>query len=204
MSVTRMVEYAIVFGLLGYLSGSLPFAIWITKLVKGVDVRQAGSGHATTTNTIRQAGFGAGVVVFLLDLTKGFIPTWLALHFSLPIWIIALTSAMAVAGHCWPLFAGFRGGMGLATTGGGLLAVKPIGFLIALGILIFLTLVIHHSARAAVFTGILMAPVMWLLGLHDLVFWVAVSTGIVIAVRFLSDWNRKYRELWLDREKITQ
>lgn len=70
------------FCLLGYLSGSLPFALWITRLVKGVDVRQAGSGHATTTNTIRQAGFGAGALVFVLDTAKGFLPTWLALHFA--------------------------------------------------------------------------------------------------------------------------
>lgn len=204
MSSSTQLISAVIFSLFGYLSGSLSFSIWVTKLVKGVDVRQAGSGHATTTNTIRQAGFGPGLVVFLLDFSKGFIPTWIAIYFHQPVWIIALTSAMAVAGHCWPVFSGFRGGMGLATTGGGLMAVKPIGFIIALGILILLTLVLHHSARAAVFTGILMAPVIWFCGLRDLVFWVAVSTGIVIAFRFLSDWNRKYRELWLDREKISQ
>jgi len=204
MSFLVEVLLALGFALLGYLSGSIPFAIWVTRKVKGVDVRLAGSGHATTTNTIRQAGFGPGAIVFILDLTKGFLPTWLANHLSLPVWIISLTAAMAVAGHCWPLFSGFRGGMGLATTGGSFLAVKPIGFVIALGILISLTLLIHHSARAAVFTGLLMAPVMGLLGLRDLVFWVAVSTGAVIAIRFLSDWNRKYRELWLDREKSSQ
>jgi glycerol-3-phosphate acyltransferase PlsY len=47
-----------IFPLLGYLSGSLPFSVWVTRFAKGVDVRSAGSGHATTTNTIRQAGFG--------------------------------------------------------------------------------------------------------------------------------------------------
>jgi glycerol-3-phosphate acyltransferase PlsY len=193
--------YAVGFCILGYLSGSLPFAIWITHIFKGVDVRLAGSGHATTTNTIRQAGFGPGALVLILDISKGFLPTWLAFRFAPSSWIIPLTAALAVAGHCWPLFSGFRGGMGLATTGGGLLAVQPIGFVIALGILISLTLIIHHSARAAVFTGIMMAPVMWLFGLHGLVFWVALATGLVIAYRFLLDWNRKYRELWLDREK---
>ena len=70
----------LVFPLLGYLSGSLPFAIWITRLAKNVDVRDAGSGHATTTNTIRQAGFGWGALVLILDITKGFLPTYLALQ----------------------------------------------------------------------------------------------------------------------------
>lgn len=140
------------------------------------------------------------MIVFMLDISKGFLPTWLAMRSAPAAWIIPLTAALAVAGHCWPIFSGFRGGMGLATTGGSLLAVEPIGFIIALGVLISLTLIIHHSARAAVFTGIMMAPAMWLMGLHGLVFWVSVATGLVIAYRFLVDWNRKYRELWLDRE----
>ncbi len=59
----------------GYLSGSLPFALWITRLVKGVDVRDAGSGHASTTNTIRQAGWGPGILVLIFDIGKGYLPT---------------------------------------------------------------------------------------------------------------------------------
>ena len=77
-----MLLYLLGFGLLGYLSGSLPFSIWITRLVKGVDVRDSGSGHATTTNTLRQAGFGPGALVFILDVAKGFIPVWLAWHYG--------------------------------------------------------------------------------------------------------------------------
>ncbi len=193
---------SIFFPLLGYLLGSLPFSIWITRYVKGVDVRDAGSGHATTTNTIRQAGFGWGVLVFVLDVAKGFIPTWLAFHSSAPIYVTAITAACAVIGHCWPLFANFRGGMGLATAGGTFLAVNPLAFLICVALLIILVLVIHHSARASVFAGLLAAPALWLLNIRDTAFWVALGTGLVIAVRFLIDWNRKYRELWLDREKV--
>ena len=69
------------FPVIGYLFGSLPFSIWVTRRVKGVDVRDAGSGHATTTNTLRQAGFGWGALVLLLDIAKGFVPTYLALQF---------------------------------------------------------------------------------------------------------------------------
>jgi acyl phosphate:glycerol-3-phosphate acyltransferase len=185
----------------GYLAGSLPFSIWITRLAKGVDVRDAGSGHATTTNTIRQAGFGWGALVLLLDIAKGFLPTYLAVKFSGEVWVIAATAAMAVVGHCWPLFAQFRGGMGLATFGGAVLALNPLAFLICLATLILFVLVIRHSARATVFAAAAMAPILWLFNIRDVVFWVAVLGGIVIALRFLIDWNRKYRELWLDREK---
>ena len=188
------------FALLGYLSGSLPFSVWITRFIKGVDVRDSGSGHATTTNTIRQAGFGPGAAVLILDLAKGFIPTWLALKYAPTMWVVPLTAAFVVVGHCWPVFAQFRGGMGLASAGGCALAVSPLAFLISVAILIILTLIIHHSARASVFAGIAVAPVLWLIGQRGIEFWVAVAVGLVIAYRFLIDWNRQYRELWLDRK----
>ena len=192
-----------IFPIFGYLCGSIPFAVWVTHFAKGVDVRDAGSGHATTTNTIRQAGFGWGALVFVLDAAKGFIPTYLALQFgdTIPPYIIVLTATFAVVGHCWPVFAQFRGGMGLATTGGAFLAVNPMSFFICLGLLIFLVLVIRHSARASVLTGVLAAPAVWLFNIRDLAFWVALGAGLVIAIRFLIDWNRIYRELWLEREK---
>jgi acyl phosphate:glycerol-3-phosphate acyltransferase len=200
----QIILYAVGFSLLGYLSGSLPFAIWVTRLVKGVDVRDAGSGHATTTNTIRQAGFLPGALVFVLDLAKGFVPTWLALHYAPANWIAVLTAALTVIGHCWPLFAGFRGGMGLASANGSMMAAAPVAILITFAILGILTLILHHSARASVIAGILFAPLLWLVGLRGPVLWIGAAVGVVIAFRFLIDWDRKYREVWLDREKKSQ
>ena len=195
-------SYLVLFPVLGYLCGSLPFSIWITRLVKGVDVRDSGSGHATTTNTIRQAGFGWGALVFILDVSKGFAPTYIATNLNgSSYYLVALTAACAVAGHCWPVFARFRGGMGLATMGGSLLAVSPPATLVCLAILISLVLLIRHSARASVLTGLCAAPVLWLFHFRDAVFWMAVFGGLVIVVRFLIDWNRQYRELWLDRDQ---
>jgi acyl phosphate:glycerol-3-phosphate acyltransferase len=199
----QIILFAIGFGLLGYVCGSLPFAVWITRLVKGVDVREAGSGHATTTNTIRQAGFLWGALVFVLDVSKGFVPVWLALHYAPAAWIVPLTAALAVIGHCWPLFAGFRGGMGLATANGAMTAAFPFAILICYALLGLLTLILRHSARASVIAGILFAPLFLLIGLRGPVVWIAAAVGVVVAFRFLIDWNRKYRELWLDREKKT-
>src|SRR5262245_6910335 len=176
---------SILLPLLGYLSGSLPFSVWITRLVKGVDVRDAGSGHATTTNTIRQAGFGPGALVLILDVTKGFLPVWLALRYAPAAWIVPLTAGFAVIGHCWPVFAGFRGGMGLAAAGGGVLAANPLAFLAGAAILIVLVLTVRHGARASVFTGVALAPAFWLLGLRGIEFWIALAVGAVIAYRFL-------------------
>jgi acyl phosphate:glycerol-3-phosphate acyltransferase len=189
------------FPLVGYLSGSLPFSVWVTRLAKGVDVRNAGSGHATTTNTIRQAGFGWGALVAVLDLAKGFIPTFLAFNYSSETWVIVLTAAMGVVGHCWPVFAQFRGGMGLAPFAGALFVLNWFSVVIGLGLLLTLLLTLRHGARASVLTGILISPLFWLFHLRGLEFWIALACGVVIAFRFLIDWNRKYRELWLDREK---
>ena len=201
--------FAFGFSLFGYLSGSLPFSVWITRLIKGVDVRDTGSGHATTTNTIREAGFGPGALVFMLDLAKGFIPVWLAWHYgsgaqnhsAASFWITPITAACVVIGHCWPVFAQFRGGMGLACAGGGLLAVSPLAFLISAAILIAFVLLIRHPARASILTGVTTAPALWIFGQHGGEFWIAAAAGIVIAYRFLIDWNRRYHELWLDRKK---
>lgn len=206
MNLFTLIAFTAGFGVLGYLSGSLTPSIWITRLLKGVDVRDSGSGHATTTNTIRQAGFGPGAVVFLIDVAKGFLPTWLAFHFAPPgaAWVVPLVASLAVVGHCWPIFAGFRGGMGLAPAFGGLLAIQSFAALIALGLLVTLLLVIRHGARATVATGIILAPALWLAGMRGLVFWVSLCDGAIISLRFLIDWNRKYRELWLDREKPAQ
>ena len=187
--------------ILGYLLGSLPFALWITRLVKKVDIRDGGSGHVTTTNTIRQAGFAPGAAVLVLDITKGFIPTFLAIRAGLPAWSVALVAGLTVIGHCYPVFAGFRGGMGLAVTGGALLAAYPFSFVIALGFLIAMVLVIRHSARAALFTGLLAPVLFWLINFRGTELWVMSAAGIVLAIRFADDWKRQYNELWLDRKK---
>ena len=187
--------------ILGYLCGSLPFAYWVTRWLKGTDVRSIGSGHATATNTLRQAGWGAGVLVLWLDITKGFVPVYLAGRLGNSEWVTPVTAALTVLGHCWPLFAGFRGGMGLATSGGAILALSPLGFLIGVAILIVLVLLIHHSARASVVTGLLIPWVYWVAGMRDVLFQATLALGLVVAVRFLVDWNRRYRELWLDRER---
>ena len=138
-----------------YLCGSLPFAVWISRWRKGVDLREGGSGHMTTTNTIRQAGWVAGFMVFLLDTAKGFIPTYLALWLKLPEWAIGAVAVFAIVGHCWPIFARFRGGMGMAVTAGALLAVSPPAFLIAAGVLIFFVLVTRHAARGSIFAALI-------------------------------------------------
>jgi len=190
----------IFYWLLAYLLGSIPFGLWITRLVKKTDIRDGGSGHVTTTNTIRQAGFLAGAAVLILDIGKGYLALWLAQRAGLSTWSLAATAALLVIGHCYPIFANFRGGMGLAVTGGAMLATNIPAALIVLATLIFLVLVIKHSARGAFFASLLSPPLLWLLQFRGDALWVMTAASLVLALRFTIDWNRKYRELWLDRE----
>ena len=189
----------IFYWILAYFAGSLPFALWITRLVKNVDIRDSGSGHVGTTNTIRQAGFAPGIAVLLLDILKGFLPIYFADRAGLSTWSLAISAGLVVIGHCYPVFANFRGGMGLAVAGGATLAVSIPAFFICLALLIFLLLAIRHSARAALITGILSPFLLYALNYRGEVIWVVAATGFAVAIRFTIDWNREYRELWLDR-----
>jgi glycerol-3-phosphate acyltransferase PlsY len=200
----QQIGIALGFCLFGYLAGSLTFSIWITRLVLGVDVRDSGSGHATTTNTIRQAGWLAGIAVFVLDIAKGYLVVWLALKYAPYDWVVVVAAALAVVGHCWPVFSGFKGGMGLTPAGGGMLAINIPLSIMGIGVLIALTLLIKHSARAAFATAIVLSPLFYLAGGRGMIVYVAAASGLVLAIRFLSDWNRQYRELWLDREKAEE
>jgi glycerol-3-phosphate acyltransferase PlsY len=90
--------------------------------------------------------------------------------------------------------------MGLATATGSMLAIYPFGIPLGLLILLPLTLLLKHTARASLISSLLYAPLLYLFGADDMVVGVAAAMGIVLALRFTIDWNREYRELWLDRE----
>ena len=108
-----------------YLIGAIPFALLIGRL-KGIDLRQQGSGNLGATNVFRTLGAPYGVLVFLLDSSKGFIPTYMAMQaFQNPWWHVAI-GCMAVFGHAMSLFVRFKGGKGVATGLGMLLALSPL------------------------------------------------------------------------------
>ncbi|WP_461829067.1 glycerol-3-phosphate 1-O-acyltransferase PlsY [Aquifex sp.] len=111
--------------LLSYLLGSITFGEIVAR-IKGVNLREVGSGNVGATNVSRALGKKFGVLVFFLDMLKGFIPTALAVKlFGLNSLWVTLTGLGAVLGHMFPIFFRFRGGKGVATAFGVLLAVSP-------------------------------------------------------------------------------
>ena len=131
-----------------YLLGSIPSAVWIGKAVKGVDIREHGSKNAGAANTMRVLGVKTGIPVLLIDVAKGFAAVKLALlspAFEIEtnafVTFQLLLGAAAVVGHVFPVFAGFRGGKGVATIIGILLALHWQATLVAI-VVFFITLFI--------------------------------------------------------------
>lgn len=184
-----------------YALGSIPFGVLVGYGATRRDIRAGGSGHSGATNTYRQAGVWAAVLVALLDVGKGYAAGWLALRFGLSEWVVVLVGAAVTAGHCWPVFAGFRGGMGLGTVGGVLFAVYPLGVALGLALAAAGSLALRHTARGNILAGVWLGPVLWVFSQSPMIGLLSVALGGVVALRSLSDWNRVYHELWLDREK---
>jgi glycerol-3-phosphate acyltransferase PlsY len=117
---------------LGYLIGSIPVGLLVSRLFKGVDVRDYGSGKTGFTNSLRTIGFWPATLVLLGDVAKGAIPAIIGkVVFDFPL-STAVGGLAAVVGHIFPIFAGFRGGRGVVTSFGVLIVMVPlIGMILA-------------------------------------------------------------------------
>jgi glycerol-3-phosphate acyltransferase PlsY len=121
--------YGVIAVALSYLLGSVSFSIVIAKWVKGIDIRQHGSGNAGATNTLRVLGKGPGILVFVLDIAKGVAAVLIGRVLGENEWIPVLCGLAAIVGHNWPIWFRFKGGKGIATTVG---VVATLAFLPAL------------------------------------------------------------------------
>lgn len=121
-----------------YLIGSIPTALIVGKLVYGIDIRDHGSKNPGATNTLRVLGKGSAIIVVLVDIGKGVFAAYLPLYFNLDVEPLYF-GLLAVIGHCFPIFAGFRGGKAIATTAG-TLAVASFPLLLISYVTFFLVI----------------------------------------------------------------
>ncbi len=115
-----------------YLLGSIPAAYIVARLGKGIDIRKHGSGNVGASNVASSTSLWMSVPVFLFDIGKGYIAVWLAGQAGLAPYFQILVGIFAVIGHNWPVFLNFKGGRGIATSFGVVLAVSPL-----LGLIVF-------------------------------------------------------------------
>jgi glycerol-3-phosphate acyltransferase PlsY len=134
--VDLLLHIGVVLG--AYLTGTIPFGLLLTRVLVHKDVRQVGSGNIGATNVARAAGKKIGVLTLVLDAAKGAVPTWIAGALFGPSWWLGAAGLAAVLGHVFPVWLGFRGGKGVATALGVMLATLPgvavVGLMVYAGI----------------------------------------------------------------------
>jgi glycerol-3-phosphate acyltransferase PlsY len=147
--------------ILAYIIGSIPTAVWVSKSVFGIDIRDYGSGNAGATNSFRVLGTKWGSFVMLVDVTKGIIAT--SLYILIPFYLtneLARTNFMialgmaAVLGHILPIFANFRGGKGVATLLGMALAIQPLVALICLVVFLITLISTRFVSLSSMLAGV--------------------------------------------------
>lgn len=144
----------------GYLLGSIPTAVWIGQWFFGIDVRTRGSGNAGATNTIRVLGVKAGIPVIIVDVLKGYLAVALCSTLAVagglnevPHSLEILAAAAAVIGHTLPVFAGFRGGKGVATLLGAGIGLFPVASWLAVLVFVLFLLATRYVSLSSMIAG---------------------------------------------------
>jgi glycerol-3-phosphate acyltransferase PlsY len=164
--------------IVAYLIGSTPTALIISRRFFGIDIRDYGSGNMGATNTFRVLGSRYGTIVMSLDILKGI--TAVALYNFLPYYLhneVERTNFMiglglaAVVGHIFPIFAGFKGGKGVATLLGMIIAVQPVVAISCVGVFIFVLYLTRYVSLSSIL-GAIMLPisVLWIWNEHEVMY----------------------------------
>ncbi|MBI4397263.1 MAG: glycerol-3-phosphate 1-O-acyltransferase PlsY [Elusimicrobia bacterium] len=176
-----------------YLVGALPTAYIIAKWVKGVDIRRVGSGNPGATNVFRSIGKGPGLLTLFIDMLKGWLPVWLCMQYTAGSVAPLVVGLAAVAGHTWSPFLRFKGGKGVATSGGVFLALLPLATLISLGAFAAAFAVSKHVSVGSL-AGAVTLPIAAFvsdgLSLHVAL---AVVLGLLILVRHIPNIRRLFK-----------
>jgi len=153
--------YEIILFILAYLLGSIPTSVWVSNYFFDIDIRSYGSGNAGATNTFRVLGSKAGSFVFVVDMLKGFMAVDLA--YVIPKYQLdntALTNFQvilgicAVVGHIFPIWAEFKGGKGIATLFGMILAIQPLVAASLVGVFFFMLFVTRYVSLSSIVASI--------------------------------------------------
>lgn len=152
---------------LSYLVGSIPGSLWAGKLLYGIDLRQYGSGNAGATNAFRVLGWKAGAISTVVDLGKGLLAAGVVAFLRIdPIptlgfsaWetqtvVCLLAGVVAVIGHMFPVWAHFKGGKGMNTSAGVLLAITPITTLITIGVFAVVLIAFRYVSLASIIAAV--------------------------------------------------
>ena len=177
---------------IGYMLGSIPSAVWVGKFFHGIDIREHGSKNAGATNTFRVFGNKSGTIVLAMDILKGYaaasIPLLLShmyIGFKDEVLILQLTASFcAIMGHVFPVLAKFKGGKGVASTLGIIIAINPETAFICLGCFIVVFIVWKYVSLGAIVASVLFPFVSYFFMLEDARIMIIFSIMISLIVLF--------------------
>ena len=155
--------------LCSYLLGSIPFGYILMRVFQGVDVRSIGSGNIGATNVARSGGKGLAIATLALDAFKGWLPVFLILTLSgIPSssptqlhTIAAFSALLAVIGHMFPVWLGFKGGKGVATGLGVFLALAPMAVLVAVTLFLAIVALTHYVSLGSILAAAIIPALIW-------------------------------------------
>ncbi len=179
-----MLTYLIII-IIAYLLGNISTSYIVAKKLAGVDIRTQGSGNAGSTNVLRTLGKKAGAFTFVGDVLKGFIAVWIAkiiayvLHIDVTI-CAYLAVVAVVLGHNYPVFLGFKGGKGVATSLGSMLAMNPVTALTCLGFFIIIVALTKYVSLGSIL-GIGLSPILMIINHNLKGVWVTLFLTISVA-----------------------
>lgn len=155
-----MIEF-VLYGIIAYLLGSIPTAVWVGKVKYNIDIREHGSKNAGATNTFRVLGKKAGTTVLLIDIVKGVTAVLLPFLFGYAPWksdqlieLQLILGILAVIGHILPVFARFNGGKGVATSLGIIIGIHPLAASVCLGIFLIVFVISSYVSLGAIIAAI--------------------------------------------------
>jgi glycerol-3-phosphate acyltransferase PlsY len=175
--------------LLGYLTGSVPFAFLLARRA-GIDVRTAGSGNVGAANVLRTTGTWRGVIVMALDVAKGSAAVAIAYVFSSSAALAAITGAAAVVGHIYPVWLRFHGGKGVAVAAGVFTVLSPAATAIAAVLFLAIVVLTRYVSLASIAATLALPPAAWLTGEPRAVVLSAVGSAVLILFRHRGNWQR--------------
>ena len=185
-----MLATGIIAGVIGYLLGSIPFAYIAGRLMKGVDIRRVGGGNMGALNIMREVGIAAGWAVLLADVGKGVLAVLIAQWLGVSLIFVFVAGLAAVVGHIWPVFLGFKGGRGAATTMGVLLSLAPIEFAISFAITVIVVL-ITSNPRLGVGVGLAFLPlIIWWFGREASLIIYSLALALFLGLRNMLTFKR--------------
>jgi glycerol-3-phosphate acyltransferase PlsY len=175
-----MAAYWLVF--IAYLLGSVPSG-YILGSLAGVDVRKAGSGNVGATNVARVVGKRHGIFTLIADIAKGFVPVIIALHFNFSAWATACVGLAAFLGHLYSVFLRFKGGKGVATALGVLLALAPWATLVLIPIFAAVLLATRAVSLSSMIAAAAAPLVLWLSSHPPVFVWMSFLMAAMIVLR---------------------